>query len=294
MEDFIPDCRECGDGADLYKGDTCPICGRPGKKERPETHRQRNAMRQEVIRSVNSSQFQEQVKLARRTLQIPEAGLSRDEALNSIAWQYWACATTYLWTLELFQRKVLAIKEQDKREEYFRQTIGPYAPLLACLTYPNNRTEFLDGLIAGKLIAARLSSWLQIDNVPEIFFYLLCPELSPPESWKLHYIEETRVDPFLRQLERFIAAALPLPEGALSRNAIREQAEAAACLAYQMAKGDTTWEENRRMFATFFPSLSSDYVKKHQMRAKRAAKRLPYKDIVLEVTRRALNKGEIP
>jgi hypothetical protein len=202
-----------------------------------------------------------------------------------------ACWTTYLWTLEPFQRKVLDIKDKDKREEFFRPAVGPLAPLLASLTYPDARPQSVEWLLVGKLIASRLSSSLGIDNVPEMFLYLLCPELSPPESWELRCITEKGDDPFPRQLERFIAATLPLTEKSLSKGGIRKQAESAAYLAYQVAKGQATWEENQRAFAALFPPFSSDYSKKHQMRAKRAAKGLPYGDILKQV-REFLSKGE--
>lgn len=292
MNDSLPDCYECWDGADLYRGQRCSVCGRPGKRERPETRQRHATMRQDVLRKTHSLEFQEQVRLARRTFQIPESGLSRDKALNSLSYAGLACWTSYLWTLELFQKKVLDIKDKDKREEFFRPAVGPLAPLLASLTYPDARPQSVEWLLVGKLIASRLSSSLGIDNVPEIFLYLLCPELSPPESWELQSITEKGDDPFLRQLERFVEAALPLTEKTLSKGGIRKQAEAAAYLAYQVAKGETTWEENRRAFAALFPPFRSDYSKKHQMRAKRASKGVSYGEIVKQV-REFLSKGRV-
>lgn len=290
MNNSLPDCYECWDGADVYKGQRCPVCGRPGKKERPESRQRRGIMRQDILRKFHSLEFQEQVRLARRTFQIPESGLSRDEAVNSLSYAGLACWTTYLWTLERFQSKILDIKGKDKREEFFRPAVGPLAPLLASLTYPDARPQSIEWLLVGKLIASRLSSWLGIDNVPEIFLYLLCSELSPPESWELQYVTERGDDPFLRQLERFVEATLPLTEKSLSKGGIRKQAEAAAYLAYQVAKGEATWEENRRAFAALFPPFSSDYSKKHQVRARRAAKGLSYGEIVKQV-REFLSKG---
>ena len=273
-EDFIPNCRECNDGAKLYKGQRCPFCGCRGKKEKPK----RCPSKQDVMRQIHSPQFQEQVKLARRTFQIPENGISREEAIRWLTDSSLACGVLYLWTVEPFQRSVLDIEGQDKREEYFRPSTGQYASLLAWLTYPNNRAPMVEALLGGKLIAARLSFSLGIDNVPEVLLYLLSPELAPPESWKLHKI--IRKDPLQRQLERFIQATMLSTEMYTSSHAIREQAEAAAWMSYHTTKGKSTWEENRRIMATLFPPYRSDYTKKHRMRTKLAAKRAPYAEVL--------------
>jgi hypothetical protein len=187
---------------------------------------------------------------------------------------------------------VLDIENQEEREKYFRQMMGAHASLLAHLSYPNNRSGYFDWLMALKLIAARFSSWLGVDNVPEIFLYIICPELSPPQSWQLHPIKEKRDDPLLRQMEHFVLGNLPLDEKILTKRSIRQYLEAAAYFAYRIGKGESTWEENRRMFAALFPALGSEYAKKHQIRANRAAARFVYKDVLLEVISRHFEDSE--
>lgn len=287
MGDFIPDCRGCEDGNDLFRNERCPFCGRRGKKERAESRRRYSDVRQELIRKIHGSQFQESVRLARQTFQIPETGLSRQVTFDRLFNAYWACFTTYLWTLEPFQNKVLDIDEQEKREQYFRQTIGAQGHLLAYLSYPDNRAGFLDLLMAAKLIAARLCSRLGVDNVPEMSLYLICPELSPPESWQFRPVKERKDDPLLRQLEHFVRANLLLPEELASKQNIREFIGAAAYFGYQISKGQATWEENRRVLASLFPSLGSEYTKKHQVRVRRAAKKFrSYEEVLSEMFRR--------
>ncbi len=77
-EDLIPNCRDCNDGAKLYKGQKCPVCGCRGRKEKPG----RYPSNQDIIDQVYSAEFQEQIKLIRRTFQIPEDGISREEAVR--------------------------------------------------------------------------------------------------------------------------------------------------------------------------------------------------------------------
>jgi hypothetical protein len=203
--------------------------------------------------------------------------MTREQGEFELFWGPVAAWMLHLWSVEPFAEKYLDMTGEDERRQSFEH-LGQFSEGLAKLTFPNLRPFLVERLLACKLFAAHLASWLNIDNVVEIWVYLLCPELSPPEQWQLRPLGKHQ-DPFQRQLERFVQALLPWPEDKVSGRGIREAAEAASWLFRRVSPDKVTWEDVRRIFNVLFPPYQAAYPKLHEMRARLAAEKLPHASI---------------
>ena len=254
-----------------------------GDKE-PITEYESEKWQQQIEDRVASAEFQEMVVLARKTLTLPENGYPPQQAIMFLFSASLAVWCNYCWSLEAFQRKFLALEGEKARVEFLRPVLGEHAPLFAKYTMPEPpRAQCVDWLLCAKLIAARLSTFLDIDNGSDIILYLLSPDLRPPESWQLKPVTDEE-DSSRRQFTRFISAVLPVPETALSGRAMNKTIHASVRLAFDLTKDDANWEQIRAAYRRLFPFYEAVFPDTLRMRARRAVEDLPYADMLKFVT----------
>jgi hypothetical protein len=165
----------------------------------------------------------------------------------------------------------LPLKEEAERLPLFRH-LGASAEFATKLTYPfSGRADGVEWLLLAKLISARLASWLETDNASDIFLYLLCPQLQPPDSWGLKRPSHGS-DLALLQFQRFMSALLPIPERFMTKRGLRDLFLASAKAARDASP--TSLEDERAVFTAMFPEWGAEYPKKHQVRIRRADRRL--------------------
>lgn len=273
------ECPNCMDGLLFPRGE-CPECGsRFGRKGRLNSEERRDWER-EVKSRISSSEFHEMVVLARKSLMIPESGLPTAK-MNALLWAVHIGAwCNYCWALEPFQRSILPIEGKQARAEHLRPMLGKLANVVAEYTMPTPpRAQAVDWLLGAKLIAARLCSFVGIDNVQDMFLYILCPESRNPESWRMRQIKPGQ-DPFRRQFGRFVQALLPLAGEEVSRRPFKVYIDVAARATFDLLQGRATWEQCRIAYARAFPFFMPESTEALRVRAKRATQKLPYSDIL--------------
>jgi hypothetical protein len=259
--------------------------GKRSEKEKvPIIEHESDKWKQQIADRINSSEFQEMVTLARKTMTLPENGYPPQQAIMFLFSASLAVWCNYCWSLETFQRKFLALESEQARVEFLRPVLGEHAPLVAKYTMPEPpRAQCVDWLLCAKLIAARLSTFLGIDNGSDIILYLLSPDLRPPESWQLKPVTDEEGSS-RRQFTRFISAVLPLPETALSSRAMNKAIHASVRLAFDLTKDDANWEQIRTAYRRLFPFYEAVFPDTLRMRARRAVEDLPYTDMLKVVT----------
>jgi len=222
--------------------------------------------------------------LAQKSLLLPEDGWPEVE-MNARLWAVHIAAwCNYCWSLETFQRHMLPIMEEKARAEYLRSALGKLAEVVAQYTMPTPpRAQQIDWLLCAKLIAARLCSFLGIDNVQDMFLYILCPESRKPESWRLRRVRPGQ-DPFRRQFGHFVQALLPFSEDRVSRRPLKGYIDSAARATLELLQRRATWDECRKAYARAFPFYMPESTEALRVRAGRAAQKIPYAD-VLQVAR---------
>lgn len=228
VNDSPYECLDCLDGI-LFPHGECPQCGSRFRRKGRLNREERRGWDREVRSRISSSEFQGMVVLARKSLSIPEGGWPEAE-MNARLWAVHIGAwCNYCWSLDIFQKSMLPIEEEQARVEYLRPVLGDaLARIVAEYTMPKPpRAYAVDWLLGAKLIATRLCSFVGIDNVQDMFLYILRPDSRNPESWRMKRIEQGQ-DTFLRQFGRFIQAVLPLAEEEVSRRPFKGYIDAAA------------------------------------------------------------------
>jgi len=149
----------------LFPRGECPQCGPRFRRKGRLNREERKGWLQEVKRRISSSEFQEIVVLARKSLTIPENGLPTAE-MNAFLWAaYIGAWCNYCWALEQFQRSILPIEGEEARAEYLRPMLGKFAEVVAQYTMPTPpRAQAIDWLLCAKLIASRLCALVDIDK----------------------------------------------------------------------------------------------------------------------------------
>ena len=257
---------------------------RPEQEKAPIVKYESVKWKQQVADKINSAEFQEMVALARKTLTLPENGYPSQQAIMFLFSASLAVWCNYCWSLETFQRKFLALEGEKARVEFLRPILGEHAPLVAKYTMPEPpRAHCVDWLLCAKLIAARLSTFLGIDNGSDIILYLLCPDFRPPESWQLKPVTNAE-DSSRHQFARFIGAVLPVPETVLSSRAMNKAIHASVRLAFDLTRDDANWEQIRTAYRRLFPFYEAVFPDTLRMRARRAVEDLPYAEILKFVT----------
>lgn len=266
MKEGQYDCWSCLDGEALDVGQECSDCGRRGKRQRVSRFWEKSARDR-----LSSIDFERRVRLARQTLDIPLDGWTTEDAQGRLSSVYLALGISYCWSLPVFQQRLLPLKEEQDRTNAFRE-MGGFAEVAAKLSYPHSgRADCIEWLLLAKLISARLASWLETDNAPDIFLYLVCPATSRPDSWKLKPYARG-ADPALVQLRRFMCALLPIPERFMTKQGLHDLFLASAKAAHDASP--VSLERERVAFGATFPEWGAEYPKKHQVRMRRSAKRL--------------------
>lgn len=257
-----------------------PQYGPRVRKEKRLKKQERKDWKRQVNAQISSADFQEMVSLARKSLMLPESGLPAEQVDAFLFSSFLAAWCNYCWSLEPFQRRFLALEGKEARTEYLRPMLGKFSELIAEYTMPEqSRPQAVDWLLCTKLIAARLSSILGIDNTSDMFLYILSPELRSPESWHLRRINPGQ-NPFRRQFERFTEALMLFSEEEPSNGTARKYIDTTAQLTFDLLEGKITWEESRTVYARTFPFYSVELPDAHRMRAKRATHKLPYSEIL--------------
>jgi hypothetical protein len=279
VNDSPYECEECLDGI-LWPRGECPECGSRFGKEGRLKRGERKGWEQEVKFRISSSDFQEMIALARKSLNVPESGMTVKD-MNALLWAVHIAAwCNYCWSLETFQTRMLPIKEEKDRLELLRPMLGELAEVVAQYTMPApSRAQSVDWLLGVKLIAARLCSFLGIDNVEDMFCYVLCPESREPESWRLKRIRQGQ-DPFRRQFGYFAQALLPFSKGETSRRPMKGYIDLAARATFELLQKKATWEKCRKAYASAFPFYMPDSTENMRVRAGRAAQKIPYDDVL--------------
>ncbi len=272
-------CPDCMDGMLFPRGE-CPQCGSRFRKEGRLKREERRGWEQEVKARISSSDFQEMITLARKSLTIPENGMSPEE-MNAFLWAVHIGAwCNYCWSLETFQRFMLPIEEEKARAEKLRPALGELSEVVAQYTMPEPpRAHAVDWLLCAKLTAARLCSFLGIDNVEDVFLYVLCPESRKPESWRLKQIRQGQ-DPFRRQFGYFAQALLPFGQDETSKRPLKGYIDSAARATFELLQKKATWEECRKAYARAFPFYMPDSKEAMRVRAGRAVHKIPYDDVL--------------
>ena len=239
VNDSPYECAECLDGI-LWPRGECPECGSRFRKESRLKRGERNGWEQEVKSRISSGDFQEMVAFARKSLAVPENGMTVKD-MNDLLWAVHIAAwCNYCWSLETFQARMLPIKEEKDRQELLRPMLGELAEVFARCTMPApSRAQSVDWLLGAKLIAARLCSFLGIDNLEDMFYYVLCPESRKPESWRLKQIRRGH-DPFRRQFGYFAQAILPFSKGETSRRPMKDYIDSAARATFELFQKKAT------------------------------------------------------
>ena len=273
------ECPDCLDGLLFPRGE-CPQCGSRFRRKGRLNREERKGWEGEVKSRISSNEFQEMVALARKSLTIPDDGLPAAE-MNDFLWAVHIGAwCNYCWALETFQKAILPMKGEGERAEYFRPYLGKVAEVVASYTMPTPpRAQAVDWLICTKLIASRLCSMVGIDNVQDMFLYILCPESRNPESWHISKIKPGQ-DPFRRQFGYFIQAVLPFVKEGISRRPFKGYIDAAARMTFDLFDGKATWDECRRAYAKAFPFFMPESTEALRVGANRAKQKFPDKDIL--------------
>ena len=288
VNDSPYECPDCLDGMLFPRGE-CPQCGSRFRKEGRPKREERREWEQEVKARISSSDFQETIALARKSITIPEKGMTPAD-MDAFLWAVHIGAwCNYCWSLETFQRYMLPIEGEKARAEYLRPALGKLAEVVAQYTMPTPpRAQAVDWLLCAKLIAARLCSFLGIDNVEDMFLYVLCPESRKPESWRLRQIRQGQ-DPFQRQFGYFAQALLPFGQDETSKRPMKGYIDSAARATFELLQKKATWEECRKAYARAFPFYMPESTEAMRVRAGRAAHKIPYDD-VLEFARSFFNR----
>jgi hypothetical protein len=279
VNDSSYECEECLDGI-LWPRGECPECGSRFRREGRTKREERRQWEQEVKTRISSSDFQEMITLARKSLTIPENGMSPEDAYAFLWTVHFGAWCNYSWSLEVFQRKMLPIKEEKARAELLRPAMGKHAEVIAHFSMPEPpRAQAVDWLLCAKLIAARLCSFLGIDNVEDMFLYVLCPESRKPESWRLKQIRRGQ-DPFRRQFGYFAQALLPFGQGETSRRPMKDYIDSAARATFELLQKKETWDKCRKVYAGAFPFYMPESTEAIRVRAGRASHKIPYDDVL--------------
>jgi hypothetical protein len=279
VNDSPYECVECLDGI-LWPRGECPECGSRFRKEGRLKRGERNGWEQEIKARISSNDFQEMIGLARKSITIPENGMSPEE-MNAFLWAvHFGAWCNYSWSLEAFQRKMLPIKEEKARAELLRPAMGKLAEVIAHFSMPEPpRAQAVDWLLCAKMIAARLCSFLGIDNVEDMFLYVLCPESREPESWRLKQIRRGQ-DPFRRQFGYFAQALLPFGQDETSKRLSKSYIDSAARATLELLQKKATWEESRKAYASAFPFYMPESTEAMRVRAGRASHKIPYDNVL--------------
>ena len=273
------ECPDCLDGMLFPRGE-CPQCGSHFRKEGRLKREERRELEREVRTRISSSDFQEMIALARKSLTIPENGIAPSEK-DTFLWAVHIGAwCNYCWSLETFQKYMLPIEGEKARAECLRPALGELAEVVAQYTMPDPpRAQAVDWLLCAKLIAARLCSFLGIDNVQDMFLYVLCPESRKPESWRLRQIRHGQ-DPFRRQFGYFAQALLPFGQDETSKRPMKGYIDSAAQATFELLQKRATWEKCRKAYAHAFPFYMPESTEAMRMRAGRAARKIPYSGVL--------------
>ena len=273
------ECAECLDGMLFPRGE-CPQCGSRFRREGSPKREERRQWEQEVKARIPSGDFQEMIVIARKSLTISENGMSPEDA-HAFLWAVHLGAwCNYSWSLEAFQRRMLPIKEEKARAELLHPAMGKVAEVIAHYSMPEPpRAQCVDWLLCAKLIAARLCSYLGIDNVEDMFLYVLCPESRKPESWRMRQIRRGQ-DPFRRQFGYFAQALLPFGQDETSKRLLKGYIDSAARSTFELLQKKATWEECRKAYARAFPFYMPESTEAMRVRAGRAAEKIPYDDVL--------------
>jgi len=279
VNDSPYECPDCLDGMLFPRGE-CPQCGSRFRKEGRPKREERREWEQEVKTRISSSDFQETIALARKSITIPENGMTPEE-MDAFLWAVHIGAwCNYCWSLETFQRHMLPIEGEKARAEHLRPSLGKLAEVVAQYTMPAPpRAQAVDWLLCTKLAAARLCSFLGIDNVEDMFLYVLCPESRKPESWRLRQIKKGH-DPFRRQFGYFAQALLPFGQDKTSKRPMKGYIDSAARATFELLQKKATWEECRKAYARAFPFYMPESTEAMRVRAGRAAHKIPYSDVL--------------
>ncbi|MBC8276295.1 MAG: hypothetical protein H8E40_15185 [Chloroflexi bacterium] len=279
VNDSPYECPDCLDGMLFPRGE-CPQCGSRFRKEGRPKREDRREWEQEVKTRISSSDFQETIALARKSITIPENGMTLAN-MEAFLWAVHIGAwCNYCWSLETFQRHMLPIEEEKARAEHLRPALGKLAEVVAQYTMPEPpRAQAVDWLLCAKLVAARLCSFLGIDNVEDMFLYVLCPESRKPESWHLRQIRQGQ-DPFRRQFGYFAQALLPFGQDETSKRPLKGYIDSAARSTFELLQKKATWEECRKAYARAFPFYMPESTEAMRVRAGRAAHKIPYDDVL--------------
>jgi len=280
VNDSPYECPNCLDGMLFPRGE-CPQCGSRFRGKGRLNRKERKGWEEEVRKRISSSEFQEMVALARESLSIPEGGWPEAEMIARLWAVHIAAWCNYCWSLDIFQRSMLPIKEEQARVEYLRPVLGDaLAKVVAEYTMPKpSRAHNIDWLLCAKLIAARLCTVVGVDNVQDMFLHMLCPKSRNPESWRMKPIKSGQ-DPFRRQFGYFIQAVLPYAGEGVTRRPLKDQIDAAARATFDLLHGKITWDDCRRVYARAFPFFPSESTEALRVRATQATKDLPYDDIL--------------
>jgi len=273
------ECAQCLDGI-LWPRGECPECGSRFRRKGHLTREESEGWRKEVRSRFSSNEFQELIALARKSLTIPEKGLSPTEA-NALLWSvHLAVWCNYCWSLETFQRHMLPIEKEKDRAEYLRPALGKLADVVAWYFMPTPpRAQSVDWLLCARLIAARLCSYLGIDNVQDMFLYVLCPESRKPESWRLRRVREGQ-DPYRRQFANFVQALLSFDDSGKSRRPMKGYVDSAARATFELLQNKVTWEECRKAYTRAFPFYMPESTEALRVRARRASQKIPYNEVL--------------
>ncbi len=274
---------------DLQTGEARGANSHPGNIPSPESEvasrrtaasdNESGKLKRQIVNRFTSTEFQEMVRLARKTLTLPEKGFSPERTITFLFSASLAAWCNYCWSLEAFQRKFLALESEEERIAFLRPVFGEHAPLLAKYTMPEpQRAQFIDWLLCAKLLTARLSTFLGLDNGSDMMMFLLCPELRPLKSWQLKPV--TRADdPAERQFSRFISAILPVSEETLANRTFKKTIQASVRLAFDVTRENTNWDQMRAAYQNLFPFDEIDFPDALRMRTKRAVENLPYTEL---------------
>jgi hypothetical protein len=279
VNDSPYECAECLDGI-LWPRGECPQCGSRFRREGRPKRGERREWGQEIKARISSGDFQEMIALARKSLTLPEDGMSPEDT-DAFLWAVHIGAwCNYCWSLETFQRCMLPVEGEKARAELLRPALGELAEVVAQYTMPEPpRAQAVDWLLCAKLIAVRLCSFLGIDNVEDMFLYVLCPESSKPKSWRLRQIRKGH-DPFQQQFGYFTQALLPFGQDETSKRPLKGYIDSAARATFELLQKKVTWEECRKVYARAFPFYMPESTEAMRVRAGRAVRKIPYREVL--------------
>ena len=130
VNDSPYECPDCKDEM-LFPRSECPQCGSRFRRKGRLSREERKGWEGEVKSRISSNEFQKMIALARKSLTIPENGLSAAE-MNALLWAVHIGAwCNYCWALETFQKAILPMKGEGERAEYFRPKLGKVVEVVA-------------------------------------------------------------------------------------------------------------------------------------------------------------------